>query len=163
MPPNVTDPDRCRSMGNLPGEDVLASDRISAFFGLAQRRLISWIGATNYALSTPEATVNAIKDAETLIVLSLGIRVSWNMAVTTQGVVINKNKGGDGGTINLAGKDLLGYYSDTYEKMAREMVSDLLDPAPGSSGAGSSGYVPFSISPADLYEEDQAPDEEDLL
>ena len=144
MPENKTDPDRCRSMGNLPGEDVLANDRITAFFAGAYGASISWIGATNYALSTPTDTVNRIIDAETLIVLSLGIRVSRNMAVTTQGVVINKNKGGDGGTINLAGKDLLEYYSDTYERMAREMISDILDPPPGSSGV-SSGYIPFSL------------------
>jgi hypothetical protein len=144
------DPDvsTIRELGNLPKDTVLSDSRITCWYPLAKRTLTSWVGADNMASSDVDV-IAALKMATHFLVLSYGVQSSFNMSVTAQGIVVNKNMGGEAGTITLAGKDLLQYYADSYMARAREIATPYLTPAAGAN------TLPLGISRAN-YCEDEA-------
>lgn len=126
-----TKADLVRQLGNLPGAGVLEDPRIQAFFLLAETKLKLWIGSTAYDLN---ANKKIVEQAESFLVLHYGTRVSWNNAVTKEGMMQTKNLGGDGGTITLISQDEAKKKSEEYLAMAYELATPVLLPTATPDG-----------------------------
>ena len=100
---------KVREAGNLPASGVLPDGRINVFFKIAEYRLREWIGDVVYDAAVAAVGNDPIKarltESENFLVCHFGVRASWNMAVTQQGIVSQKVVGNEGGTITLLSKD----------------------------------------------------------
>lgn len=152
MPPPLTTTAQVRQVGNLPTSTILADDRISAFFKSAEYKLRSWLTDTVYdaAVAAAGGTEPKVRFtlAEAYLVCYYGVRASWNMAVTQQGMMQSKQLGGEGGNIELLSKA-------ERESLAAEFLAMAEETAGSYIVSDGGGAFEFLISRAD-YEDDEA-------